>query len=249
MKDDDALYRQQKTGFDPPKDLGRALSLIQTWYMIESRGEPLHPDYFRWDHWTSFTWVGTHSAWQDSVIWVIGYVLCGALAFFLQENYAINFLTTKPTQVLFWTVGVSPLYGVVKLASFGYWATHTGMCLMMARRYTGNVCKSANNAIFASRTSFLLAFSVIIFVAMALVRQVLSDNNMLRIGLFIGNFSELHAVRVYIFLKYFFKQYCFEASMVCLTGSVLATALHFGTMVIYRVKNKRNRPLSPGTAK
>ena len=219
-----------------PGDIVDAVSKIQNYYLIESRGAEMAKEFFDLIHIRAYSRVGFKSALHDSVLWAIGYILIGGVVYFIQENY----LTTVDTQVLRWTVHVSPLVWFTKLASFGYLAVSTGCCIYMSQYYIGVVCKRAFNTLFGSRAMFLLTFSICTFAVLGLLyKQVFSEPNLIEFCGAVYKISPDFAARLYHFLMNYFRPSLFESGIMSIVASVISIALPLVTVVFFKYVRRR----------
>ena len=229
-------HQQQSPSDFIPHDIVNAVSKIQNYYLIESKGAEMAKEFFDLVHIRAFSQVGLTSALHDSVLWAIGYVLLGGIAYFIQDNY----LTTVDTQVLRWTVHVSPLVWFTKLASFGYLSVSTGCCIYMSQYYIGVVCKRAFNTLFWSRAMFLLTFSISTFAVLGLLyKHVLTEANLLEFCRGVYKVSPDFAERLYRFLVDYFRPSLFESGIMSLVASAISIALPLITVVFFKYLKKK----------
>lgn len=229
-------------GFTRPKDLGGALSMIQNWHAVEAAGGEFPDNFFSWDHFTAFFQCGVSSAVKDSFLWAVIYVLGGGVAYFIQEN----FLVDRTTQVLFWDVKGHPLYLITELFSFGFLVYHTGLAVQVTQLSTGVVCRKAAHTIASSRSGFLFSFAVGLFFVIGLIYKGLDDQTMYTIASYVATFSQTLGERVYLFLKYFFKNYLFQASLICFLTAMISTVITYLPIVFKRFRKTPSSRLGPG---
>lgn len=228
-----------------PRTEFNALSIIQKYSLIESGGgtggvSPLHDNFFDADHRQAFAHVGLTSARHASVIWVVAYVIIGAIAYALQGII----MQEQTTSIGPWTFNVSPLYWVVKFASFSTLLVSTGVCLWASRFYTGNVPKKALNTWFITRGTFLIAFSVVTFFCLGMIyKYLLNDQAILSLYRFIEPASQGLAYKVCNFLYSFLRGYLFEAGMAGLLASCVAAVLPYLGVVFFRLTKRRKKYL------
>jgi hypothetical protein len=226
--------------FNPPTNIINAVSKIQNYYLVEKNG-PLEKEFFTGDHITAFTKVGLHSAFHDSIIWVIGYVLIGGLIYFLQENYLTLMSMDFP---IIGEVKGHPLYWFTKMASFGFLLLSTGCCIWASRYYTGTVPKRAINTLFTARSIFLVSFALISFFLLGMLRKLLMDEgNITKIYQFVFRQNANLAEKIFYFIRDYFTRSLFESSILCLITATLSIIVPFITISYFRVMKRRKRHL------
>lgn len=226
--------------FVPPKNLITAMSEIQQWHVYESSGQPLGKDFFTMQHTMAFATIAVRSAFLDTFIWILGYLVLGALIYFVQEN----FLHERTTQILFWKVDGSPVYWFAKLASFGGLAFSTVMCVLMSRYYIGMVPRKAINSLFATRAIFLMSASFAVFLILGLLYRFLSDDMyILKASEFFLRFSESAALKFEHYVHYYLRRAVFEASIISIVASSVSVVIPFVAIGIYKAFKRRKQDL------
>ena len=226
--------------FTPPRHLITAHSMIQQWYVSESNGQPYAKEFFTLEHIMQFSMVAIRSALVDSLIWLSIYVLGGAAVYFLQENY----LTERVTQLFFWQIHGSPLFWFTKLASFMGLLFSSVLCIMMSRYYTGTVPKKAINSIFVTRAIFLICFSVVAFLILGVIFQVLSNETTLNnIYKYFSKVNPALAVKVYYFIVNYFRRALFESGIVVIVASIFSVFIPFLSISFFKVYKRKRTDL------
>lgn len=221
-----------------PTDIVDALSKVQNIHLVESRTGPLAKEFFDLQHVRAFSSVGLKSALHDSVIWAIGYLLLGGVAYFVQENY----LTVHTMKIFRWTVHVSPYFWFTKIASFGFLATSTGCCIYMSQYYIDFVCKRAINTLFMSRSLFLTIFSFVTFGTFGLLyKYVFNDTNVVYVCHLIYRLHPDTAERLYGFFAGYFRRSLFQAGIVSLVASFVAVLLPMLCLLYFRYRKKKKK--------
>jgi len=235
---------QQQAGaglqFPIPVTLLDAMSEIQQYYVVEKSGQPLDKEIFTPNHAKAFIWVGFHSALTDSLVWVFLYVLIGAGVFYVQEN----FLTDRVTQIFVWTVGGSPIYWFIKLASFGGLLFSTTFCVKISKFYTGTIPKRAINTLFMTRGMFLCSFSFLTFWLFGLLyKYLVNQQTIAAIYNIISRINPQQAEKVYYFLHNYLRRALFDASITVMLASAISIILPIIAVGVYRMRRERERGL------
>lgn len=226
--------------FVPPRTLIDAMSEIQQYYLIEQTGEPLQKDFFTMTHVMGFSMVGIKTAFIDSVIWISGYVFLGGLIYYLQQHY----ITEVTTDIYFWKIPGSPFYLFSKMASFGHIIYSTVLCIMISKYYTGTVPKRAVNCIFITRSMFLICFSLVTFLILAVFYKMLMNDNILNnLYTFLARFNAKFSENIYLYITQYFRRLLFESSIVSLLSSSFSIVVPFLSISLFRVLKKRKKDL------
>ena len=235
------LYRKDKESYYPiPKSLISAISLVQRLKLVEDDKRSLDGDYIVLDQIVGLSEVSIRSAWQDSLIWMIGYVLLGAVIYFVQDTY----LSETSTQVLFWRLDGSPLYWMSKAASFSGLFFSTGLCVYMCRFHVGTVCKKAVNTVITTRAVLLVTISLSTFIVLAGVRKLLfSDTGVARMAHFLSFVSKGSAADSHYFFLGHLKRLLFEAGIVLLISSAVSAAVPYLSILLFRAVRRKDRVL------
>lgn len=226
--------------FVPPKNLVIAHSMIQQWYVAETKGQPFEKDFFTLEHTMAFFKITVAQCFIDSVVWLVVYVLGGAFVFYIQEHY----LAQQTTQFYFWISRESVLYFFTKLSSFASLAFSTILCIMMSRYYTGVVPKLAINAVFFTRALFLFCFALVAFLLLGMVYKILENEMLLK-----NIFGQLHIIKhmwaynLYNFITGYFRRFLFESAIVILVSSAVSVLLPFFTIGFFRIYKRRKSDL------
>ena len=226
--------------FPMPKSLTGAVSIIQRLKLMENERRSLDKDFVVLDQVVGFSEVGIRSAWHDSLIWVVGYIFVGTIIYFLQENYLVE----TRTRILLWQLDGSPLYWISKAASFSGLIFSTGMCVYMSKFYVGIACKKAINSVLFTRALFLASFSLVIFVSLNTVSNVLLTGKV--IEEFISSIAKISreaAMNLHWFLYKYLRRALFEAAIVGLLSAIASIITPFVSLIIFRVVRKRDRVL------
>jgi len=223
-----------------PTNIVNAAAKVENYYLLESSIGPLAKEFFDLEHVKAFSSVGLKSALHDSVVWVIGYVLCGGVVHFIQDNY----LAAQTMMIFGWTVNASPFFWFTKMASFGFLATSTGCCVYMSQFYIGVVCKKAINTVFTSRALFLIVFSFLTFLALGILHKyVFNDIDILDACRLVYRIHPDFAERLYRFLAGYFRRSLFESAIVSLVASLLSILLPFLTALYFRYRKRSKKVL------
>ncbi len=238
---DENLHKDNKERKYPiPQTLTNAISIIQSFKLMEKKGRALDEDYLKLDQVVGFSTVGMRSAWHDSLIWITGYVIVGAIVYFVQDTY----LTETRTQFLIWQLDGSPLYWTSKTASFSGLVFSTGMCIYMASFYTGVACKKAVNSVIMTRALFLISLSLFIFVVLNGVnRFALTDAGIEETAYFFQFFSRDFSRRFFYFLHNYLKRALYEASIVTLIANIASVIVMFLSILVFRVAKRKEKVL------
>ncbi|MDA8103773.1 MAG: hypothetical protein M0Z71_00170 [Nitrospiraceae bacterium] len=223
-----------------PTNIVNATSKVQAYYILESTAGAYKKEFFDLEHVRAFSSVGLKSALHDSVIWALGYVLLGGIAYFIQDNY----LTVQTMQIYHWTVKSSPLFWFTKTASFGYLVVSTGCCVYMSRFYTGVVSKRAINTLFMSRGLFLITFAIVTFFVLGMLNKYLfNEENLLEAFRLVYRMNADFGERLYLFLSGYFRRSLFESAIVSLLASFLSVTLPILSMLYFRYKKRKKEVL------
>ncbi len=238
---DEAIQRgENRPHYPVPKSLTTAVSIVQRLKLMESGNRLLDKDFVVLDQVVGFSEVGIRSAWHDSLIWMIGYVIVGTIVYFVQNNYLVE---TK-TQVLVWQLDGSPLYWTAKAASFSGLLFSTGMCVYISKYYIGNACKKAINSVLLTRAIFLVGFSLVIFVFLnAVNKMILTDKAIAGTAYSLSFVSKGFSKNVYYFLHNYFRRALFEAAIVSLLSNFISVAIPFLSIFIFRASRKKEKTL------
>jgi hypothetical protein len=224
-----------------PKDIKDAAAKIQKYYLLESSAGDLAAEFFDIEHYTAYAAVGLKSALHDSIIWATVYVLLGAAAWYVQENY----LPLQTTRIFLWTVQVSPLLWLVKTSSFGYLAATTGLCVFISRYYTGLVTKRAIRTLFMGRGTFLIVFSLMTFFIFGFsYRYGVTEDNIVAVSRFLYTVDPDFAANIYSLLKYF-RRSLFESAVISVLASTASIAVPLLTAIFFRFKKKKKDVIGP----
>lgn len=233
-------HETQGLNFVPPRNLIIALSMIQHWYVAESKGQTFVKEFFTFEHTMAFSLVAIKSAFYDTLIWITLNVLGGSFVYFIQQGL----LTEQTTQLLFWQVEGSPFFWFIKLTSFIGLAFSSVLCILMARYYTGVVPKKAINAVFATRAIFLLCFAFVAFFIFGLLYKHLANEEIIRtIYHHISSFNSSMASRFYYFVTNYFRRALFESGIVAVVASILAIILPFLSIMLFRFYKRKKTDL------
>ena len=223
-----------------PTNIVNATSKVQNYYLLESTAGAYRKEFFDLDHVRAFSSVGLKSALHDSVIWALGYILLGGIAYFVQDNY----LTVQTMKIYHWTVRSSPFFWFTKTASFGYLVVSTGCCIYMTQFYTGVVCKRAINTLFMSRALFLATFALVTFFVLGMLNKYLfNEANILEACRLVFRINADFSERLYLFLSGYFRRSLFESAIVSLLASFLSVVLPLLSMLYFRYKKRKKEVL------
>lgn len=237
----DGLHKKSSDRHYPiPKSLLSAVSMIQRLKLMENGRKSLDKDFVVLEQSVGFLEVGIRSAWFDSLIWITGYVVAGAIVYFMQDNY----LEEVKTQIFSWQLDGSPLYWASKAASFSGLLFSTGLCVYMSRFYIGDACKKAINSVFMARGIFLVSLSLFIFVALNGIKKfALSDSGIEKTAAFFSFISRSFALNLFIFLHNYFKRALFEAGIIALLAGFASAVTPYISILIFRTLKKKEKIL------
>ena len=220
-----------------PEDLTDAYDKVQELYGLEDTVGAVRTEFFGLKNVQAFATIGRKSAWHDSILWAGGYVLCGGIVYYIQDNY----LAEKTMTIFDWTLNCSLYYLLTKIASFGYLAGSTGICIWMSRYYAYTVSKKAINSLFAARMMFLFIFAFATFVTLGFLnRYVFTESNLLYVFRPMYKMFPDTALRLYAFFMGYFKRSLFESAVVSVVASLLSAVLPTLTMIFFGARKRRH---------
>ena len=147
-----------------PRNLLSAISEIQQFYVIESKGQDIPGEFLTLERTLDFFKIGVKSGFHE------GFTL--ALLFPIFHFYLFPFVFRQSdffTQLLFASIPYLVL------------VINTGMCCYISRYYVGNITRKAINALFSGRALALLGKAFLIYVVYLLVFRLSTPENVWRL--------------------------------------------------------------------
>ena len=209
-----------------PKNIINAISEIQQFYVIESKGQNIPVEFLTLEGTISFFKIGMGSGFNE------GFLIF--LLFPVFEFYMVPFVFHSPdmtTTLLFDSIPFSLLIG------------NTILCFYVSRYYVGTLTRKAINSLFVGRSSILAVKSFLMYVLyFSIVKLATPD----RIWSISQHFNQDTARSVYSGILKILPHVLPEAA-VCSIAMLLSAFLPYGSA--YLLDHKRRRKLNKNQAR
>ncbi len=143
--------------FGKPKTLLNAISEIQQFYVIESRGKNIPKEFLTLEQTIDFMNIGASNAFVEGLIL--------ALVAPIIELYVIPFMLNTPdlfTKILFLLV---PYLAVIM---------HSILCVFVSKYYIGEITRKAINTLFLGRSMVLIVKAGLIYFIWSVISQMMT---------------------------------------------------------------------------
>ena len=156
-----------------PRNLLNAISEVQQFYVIESKGQDIPGEFLTLEHTLDFFKIGIKSGFHE------GFALI--LLFPVFHFYLFPFVFHKLDCIGHLLFGSIPYLVLI---------VNTGMCCYISRYYVGNITRKAINSLLMGRALSLLLKAFLLYVLYLVLYQLSTPENIWKLALQFGSRAE-----------------------------------------------------------
>jgi hypothetical protein len=205
-----------------PKNLLSAISEIQQFYVIESKGQNIPAEFLTLERTLDFFKIGIKSGFHE------GFALI--LLFPLFHFYLFPFVFHQLdllSQILFGRIPYLPLI------------INTGMCSYISRYYVGNITRKGINSLLMGRALSLLVKAFLVYVIYLILYRISTPQNIWKFALHFGSRAQ-EIYYGYLTIKPHLLPLATKSSLLMVLAAIFTYGSVYVLDLLHRYKIKRN---------
>jgi len=208
-----------------PKNLLSAISEIQQFYVIESKGQNIPAEFLTLERTLDFFKIGIKSGFHE------GFALI--LLFPLFHFYLFPFVFHQLdllSQILFGCIPYLPLI------------INTGMCSYISRYYVGNITRKGINSLLMGRALSLMVKAFLVYVIYLILYRISTPQNIWKFALHFGSRAQ-EIYYGYLTIKPHLLPLATKSSLLMVLAAIFPYGSVYVLDLLHRYKIKRNNKI------